>query len=230
MIQEWKYRGLLLALLTLILLYPTLRLALPSRSAFDLLAGLVFLAAAFAIFNRPRSRVLALVLGLPAILATWGSRGFAGPASVPAAMAAHCVSAIFLSFTVAFIVTSIYAEKAVTIDGVCGSLCGYMLMALVFSHAYCVIELAHPGSFRLGETLDPAHADSTAHFQLTYFSLITQATVGYGDIVPVGEVARGFAAVQAVVGQFYMAVLIADLIGKRIAQMTGPTPGPKGPD
>ena len=46
----------------------------------------------------------------------------------------------------------------------------------------------------------------------------TMATVGYGDMAPASPSARGFAVVQAVLGQFYLAVVIADLVGKRVAQ------------
>jgi voltage-gated potassium channel Kch len=56
------------------------------------------------------------------------------------------------------------------------------------------------------------------YFLLAYFSLVTLATVGYGDITPATELARSLAVVEAIVGQFYIAVLIADLIGKKLSQ------------
>ena len=41
---------------------------------------------------------------------------------------------------------------------------------------------------------------------------ITLSTVGYGDIIPVSEVARMLAIVEAIFGMFYMALLIARLV------------------
>jgi len=52
-----------------------------------------------------------------------------------------------------------------------------------------------------------------------YFSFVTLATLGYGDLVPVGEVARGLAIIEAVSGQLFLAVMIARLVGS-YAQMT----------
>jgi hypothetical protein len=76
-----------------------------------------------------------------------------------------------------------------------------------------------PGSFG---GLPPAAGGPHAHFLLTYFSFVTLTTVGYGDITPAGDTARALAMIEAVAGQFYLAVLIAELVGKRLAQATSP--------
>ena len=51
-----------------------------------------------------------------------------------------------------------------------------------------------------------------------YFSMVTLTTLGYGDISPVSMVARVFVVLEAIMGQFYIAVLIASLIGRGVAQ------------
>ena len=56
---------------------------------------------------------------------------------------------------------------------------------------------------------------SQSHFSLVaaiYYSFVTLATLGYGDIVPRSEVVRGLAIMEAVAGQLYLAVLIARLV------------------
>jgi hypothetical protein len=53
---------------------------------------------------------------------------------------------------------------------------------------------------------------------LTYFSFITLTTLGYGDITPGSGAARGLAMVEAIMGQFYIAVLVAELVGRRVSQ------------
>ena len=53
---------------------------------------------------------------------------------------------------------------------------------------------------------------------LLYFSLVTLVTLGYGDIVPVTPLARMVAAFEGVVGQFYVAAVVAMLVGRFIAQ------------
>ena len=70
----------------------------------------------------------------------------------------------------------------------------------------------NPDSFALPV---PA-ADRPPHLlqnDMTYFSLVTLATVGYGDILPRSETARMMAMIEAVVGQFYVAVIVAAFVG-----------------
>ena len=69
-----------------------------------------------------------------------------------------------------------------------------------------MLEQAWPGSFHLasGEELDLPRA--------VYYSFVTIATLGYGDIVPASHPARGLAILEAISGQMYLAVLIARLV------------------
>jgi voltage-gated potassium channel Kch len=69
---------------------------------------------------------------------------------------------------------------------------------------YWVVEQIGPGSFT-------AAAEFTRMSAL-YFSFVTLATLGYGDIVPHSDVARGLAIVEAVGGQLFLAVLVARLV------------------
>jgi hypothetical protein len=101
---------------------------------------------------------------------------------------------------------------------VLGAFCGYLLLGVLFGHLYCIMEYSTPGSFE-GRGLVPQllPAGGRLHYILTYFSMITLTTLGYGDIVPATDAARGLSAVEAITGQFYIAVLIAELIGRRFA-------------
>jgi len=82
----------------------------------------------------------------------------------------------------------------------------YLLAGLLFGVWYWMLEHAWPGSFRLGAEggLDLPQA--------VYFSFVTIATLGYGDIVPASDPARGLAILEAIGGQMYVAVLIARLV------------------
>ena len=87
----------------------------------------------------------------------------------------------------------VYRATRVSIDHVCGALCGYLLIGLIFGHLYCVVEQLSPGSFRSGGDALTAVDEGRRHFVLTYFSLVTLTTLGYGDVLPVREWARGLA-------------------------------------
>jgi hypothetical protein len=89
------------------------------------------------------------------------------------------------------------------------ALSAYLLAGLFFGVFYLVLEQTWPGS------LGTAGESAPGRFPLTlaiYFSFVTLATLGYGDIVPRSEVTRGLAIMEAVVGQLYLAVMIARLV------------------
>jgi hypothetical protein len=90
------------------------------------------------------------------------------------------------------------------------ALSAYLLAGLFFGVLYLVIEQTQPGSF-VGTGMPEARGQFPPGSAI-YFSFVTQATLGYGDMVPVSEVARGLAIVQAVAGQLYLAVMVARLV------------------
>ena len=57
----------------------------------------------------------------------------------------------------------------------------------------------------------------TTHYLFAYYSMITLTTVGYGDIVPKSDQARAVALLQAMIGQFYIAVVLAELIARKVS-------------
>jgi voltage-gated potassium channel len=90
-----------------------------------------------------------------------------------------------------------------------GAICIYLLMGLIWALMYLFIAQAIPGSFNGVEQL--VWYDNFA--DIAYFSFVTLTTLGYGDISAVAPVARFLVYMEAVVGVFYMAILVASLIG-----------------
>ncbi len=103
-----------------------------------------------------------------------------------------------------------YALRASSVDRqhIYAALSAYVLVGIFLGVAYWVIERAWPGSLVVGG--GERHEFSIANG--IYFSFVTLATLGYGDIVPRSELARGLAIAEAVAGQLYLAVMIARLV------------------
>lgn len=99
---------------------------------------------------------------------------------------------------------------AVSAEHLYAALNAYLLAGLFFGLLYWTIERAWAGSFAVAGAMVAPGGFSTA--SAIYFSFVTQATLGYGDVVPASEVARGLAIVQAVAGQLYLAVMVARLV------------------
>lgn len=89
---------------------------------------------------------------------------------------------------------------------------GLIMLGFLGSFLFTLIELTHTGSFsNLGE--------GEARFQnLTYFSFVSLLTIGYGDIVPLTQVAKKTALMLGLFGNFYLTFVIAVVIGKYLHQ------------
>lgn len=93
-----------------------------------------------------------------------------------------------------------------------GAICIYLLMGLIWTLLYLFLAQAIPGAFNgLEQLVWYENFANTA-----YFSFVTLTTLGYGDISPVTPIARFLVYMEAVVGVFYMAILVASLIGVSI--------------
>jgi hypothetical protein len=106
----------------------------------------------------------------------------------------------------------VFRERRLTVDGIFATVAAYLVVALLFAQVYLLMLTWNADSF----VLPVAAADRAPHLlqiDMTYFSLVTLATVGYGDILPRSETARMMAMIEAVVGQFYVAVVVAAFVG-----------------
>jgi hypothetical protein len=95
-----------------------------------------------------------------------------------------------------------------------GAICIYLLMGLIWALMYMFLAQAIPGAFNGLDQL--IWYENFA--DVAYYSFVTLTTLGYGDISPAAPVARFLVYMQAVVGVFYMAILVASLIGVGIAE------------
>ena len=96
-----------------------------------------------------------------------------------------------------------------------GAICIYLLIGLVWTLSYLFIAQAIPGAFN--GLQQAVWYDNFA--DMAYYSFVTLTTLGYGDISPVIPVARFLVYMEAIVGVFYMAILVASLIGIRTSKL-----------
>jgi hypothetical protein len=111
----------------------------------------------------------------------------------------------------------VFRKRVLTSDGIFATVAAYLLIALLFAQVYVFLLTWNPESF----ALPVAAVERAPHLlqnDMTYFSLVTLATVGYGDILPRSETARMLAMIEAVVGQFYVAVIVAVFVGMFASQ------------
>jgi len=212
--------GVLLAALFIMLVYqPLVDLVAPRLQplAARVVVGVVFtwlmLAAAFAVSESRRSRIILLLLALPGIVMQL--------ADVSLKMdhtryAGHALSMLFLGYVIFLIVRYILRCEQITPNTIFASLCVYLLLGVFWALIYSFIEHTDPSSFSYpifaGEGMEFGNQSSLA----IYYSYVTMTTLGYGDIVPLSSAARAATSVQAITGQLYLTVLVAWLVGMYI--------------
>lgn len=131
--------------------------------------------------------------------------------------------AFYLIMTV-IILSYVFRATEVTTEVLAAAICAYLLMGIGWSNIFIVLENHVPGSFNSGALatmmeggLESVRAQQ-GHF--SYLSLVTLSTLGYGDITPVTQPARMLAALEAIIGQLFIGVLIARLVGQQIKPKT----------
>ncbi len=114
--------------------------------------------------------------------------------------------------------------RVITLDGILASVVAYQLIGMFFAQIYTLAIVVDPSSLHLPESVAP----NTENFQveMIYFSFVTLATLGYGDIVPDTNLTRSVTILEAVIGQFYVAVIVALLVSAFVSQRMQDHVGP----
>jgi hypothetical protein len=177
-----------------------------------------------------QQRLFFLLLGIPSILFSAASYMVSGTFSRWTLFLGHLCEMVFLFGAAVLIVKSLFRSRAITFDGIFGAICGYLFLGLAWAILYAMIEGLHPGSFEMSRSI--VFSDARAALLpnvLTYYSFVTLTTVGFGDVVAVTPITRTCAWIEAVTGQFYLAVIVAGLVSLLVASANRPA-GPAGPN
>ena len=131
---------------------------------------------------------------------------------------AKLVNIIFFLVIVVSLIREIATARKVSSGVILGSVAGYLLLGLIFSIFIIFIMQNDPGAFSSPARQVVESEESVNASVPVYFSFVTLATLGYGDIVPLKPYTRSLATLIAVTGQFYIAIIVALLVGKFSAQ------------
>jgi len=217
-----RFRGLFVAILIVVVATPLLAEGQGGGYFFQLILTAVFLGALNAVSNKKRTLRFGLALALPAIVASWTARFQPGSESL--AWVDLVFSAAFLCFTAAHILGYVFRARRVTSEILFGALSVSLLIGLTFALVFTTLEARHPGSLSLpASTFEAGQADPRPFATIatiSYFSFVTMTTLGYGDIGPLTPAARSMVTLEALLGQLFLAVLIARLVALHILHET----------
>lgn len=129
---------------------------------------------------------------------------------------------LLFGFITVSMLRSLLKQKEVTSETICMSISVYLLLGLTWGLYYIVLHAIQPQAFNLGTSpTSGPHPPEELFPVLVYFSLTTLATIGYGDITPVTLQARYSAVAEGITGQFYLAILVARLVGLHMSGSAG---------
>lgn len=155
------------------------------------------------------SRLLILVLGVIWLSGRWG-QGWTGRGSKLDLVSLGGLVA-FCLLLIGVQLTTIVRSKKVDADTLFRAVNGYLLIGFAWSGLYQMLTLIDGGSILVGG-IPITETPRDLWSSLMYFSFVTLTTLGYGDIVPNSAHAQSLATLEAVIGQLYIAMLIARLI------------------
>src|SRR5256714_9325725 len=173
----------------------------------SLLLSLVLISAVLAVASRRRTLVIAVLLVIPAIVGRWINH-FQPHLVHPAVFLTAAL--VLVAFVVANLLRFVLRAPSVNTEVLCASISAYLMLGLMWTMAYWLVDQLTPGGAFSFNTNAGKH--SMNGFNGFYFSFITLSTVGYGDITPASRIARWLAAMEAMTGLLYVAVLIARLV------------------
>ena len=205
-----RFMRLLVLLLGLLVLSPLFEEFFKVRIFGELFFTAIFIYAAYS-FSRSKALAAAAVsLALPAIASFWLKPFFTGQWME---ISGGLCGMAFIALIITAILRHIFLQQDVSADLIAGAIVAYLLMAVMWSLLYDVLEAAYPGSFKFPEGTTQPRGEMSV-----YFSIVTITTVGYGDITPVTRVARAFANLEAVIGQLYLVILVSWLVGTYVSK------------
>ncbi len=120
----------------------------------------------------------------------------------------------------AFLMLSIWSALRQVVFGIemtanrlFGAVCIYLMIGVLWGLMYGALHTLDMDAF-VGTLHDETAGQGV---DWIYYSFVTLTTLGYGDILPISTTARTLAYIEAVIGVFYIAMLVAALVGSYAA-------------
>jgi len=206
--RRYNFLFFLVSIILLIVFSPYLQIGVISSIILIFVVVFVLLAGINSISDNRLHLIIACILGVPWIV-TRISATLAGKLQ-PEFYEAFFGSLFFI-FTTVIMFSHILKDKKVTSNTLYGSICVYLLIGLTWTFFYVLVSTMIPNSFYINPQ---NNLDNVIRWhELIYYSFITLTTLGYGDITPVTSQARSLSYLEAIVGQIYLTIIIARLVG-----------------
>jgi len=209
-LHDTRFLVLLMLILLMLVLAPFLDKFVHTQILMDGFLTAIFIFIIYTIRLKRSQAIIASALVLPLIIATW-STYFVEIKTL--SMLTRIFGTLFFAYAAINILRIIVKSEEVTRETIFAAVVAYLLIALMWAFLYMILELASPGSFSF-----PDWGSRGETMQFEYLSFVTITTLGYGDITPVTDQASALVLIEAVIGQIYLVVLVAWLVGMYVSR------------
>jgi hypothetical protein len=217
--KQWKHLILLLLLVVLVFTQPAAQHSRLAGIAYSVVFSLATLVIFLAVFDSRWRRIAALCLASPTLISHWLIRMLSWQEQQVAIAIEHGAAALFLAFAVTVILRDSFKSERIDADHILGAVCGYLLAGIAWGNLYFLVETLAPGSFAVSANVaDQLQHDASKRYLFDYFSFVTLTCYGDSKMTPVASTACTLTFLETIFGQFYMAVLVAQLVGLRLSQ------------
>jgi len=210
-LAERRFLFLMASILLLLALSPLLDAFIGIQMLLNLFLSVILVSGIFAVSHKKYLKILASLLALPMLVAIWTSYIVAEAPVV--FLVGGVFGVLFFALISAVILSFIFKAKVITQELIYGSVVVYLCLGLMWGFIYISLEILQPGSF----ALTSIQGDDLRNV-FFYHSFVTLTTLGYGDITPLTNAARNYSILESIIGQIYLTVLVARLVGMHISQ------------
>jgi len=218
-LERSRFLVLLVGLVGMVGFMPILSTAGRASIALDAALLFVLIACIWSMSRRKHVIWLGCVLLAPPLVAAWITSDTVTP--LLDVFGLMCALA-FLTITALTLLLNLVRQRDVVTETILGGICVYLLFAVMWALLYEIIERLAPGSFGPWPTgQEEIRGVRLLSADLIYYSVFTLSTIGPQDVHPIGSAARAWTGIEAMVGQLYLAVLIARLVGRHASRSDG---------
>jgi voltage-gated potassium channel len=205
-----RFLGLLALLVLYISLAPFLEGTVRLKIIMDCVLSAVLISSIFAVSHKKWDVVFSALLAGPLLIGLW-TRYFYKTNFLTLFIGVFVI--LFMGYLAIIFLRFIFEQEEVDSSTIYASIVTYILAGIMWSAVYSILETMIPGSFSASSR--PIDSSGT---RFIYYSFVTITTLGYGDIIPATSKAGALSIIEAITGQFYLAVLVARLVGIHISQ------------
>jgi len=118
-----------------------------------------------------------------------------------------------MSFIISRLVKAIMGNKKVDREIIMAAISIYLILGVLGALLAGIIDVVYPEAYTIS-----TEGSGLLWVNFLYYSFVTMTTLGYGDIVPIMEESKALSFMLAIIGQFYIAIIMAILVAKLISQ------------